>query len=131
MVKPTWFEEHPLSFADLHVEGHTSCLILLDLVSGCIWYVPDFGNPFCTVFAQFLRGLLAELAHVSRNIEQVLEWPARMCCRSWPKKLLRLQLCQRGHAFVCQSTHLSKIIYNIICIHIYILYVYQYCSVEL
>lgn len=22
-----------------------------------------------------------------QNIEQVLEWPARMCCRSWPKKL--------------------------------------------
>ena len=64
----------------------------------------QFLHSFCTVFAGRIG--------VSRNIEQVLEWPARMCCKSWPKKLRRLQTMTRLCQHVCQRS-------------------YQYCSVGL
>ena len=104
--------------------------IMLDSTWSCIWmyliiwYVQDFGNPFCTVFAQFLRSLLAELASQGTSNRF---WNGQPGCAAdlGPKSCFGCSFVKVDTpSFVSQ--HICQRLY-ILCIHIHIyIYVYIY-----
>ena len=138
MVKPTWFEEHPLSFADLHVEGHTSCLILLDLVSGCIW-LSGMSRTLGTHFAQFLRSFCAVCwqnwrlkehrtgsGMASQDVLQILAQKAASAAAlsRWTRLRLSVNTFVKDYiyyVYIYIYIHICIYVYVYICIYVYIL----------